>query len=236
MVEIARGFYSEEEIHIMTMMITDMTHPVMDFNGSLVMFYSTNPSGNNVTVQVNSIVNVLYHMMAFEKLDGRDFFNHVRLMTYGDDAIASVRDSPMFNFGEIKRLFETQDIKITLPDKTDGEDVKYLDWSEVDFLKRTSRWCENLKTSVGVLHEDSIHKRFLYHIPSNVEDERSQMSSTIASAMHDWFFHGQEIYEDRRAKLKLVLEDVGWTDGILDITFDERTTDWFEKYTNTNGD
>nr|ASG92522.1 putative non-structural protein [Picornavirales N_OV_011] len=229
MIDLVRGVYPESDIRIMETMVTDMSHPIVSHNGTLAMFFSTNPSGNNVTVQVNSVVNFFYLHMAFQDLDGREFHDHVRLITYGDDAMASVRNSAHFNFHELKKWFAERSIKITLPDKSDGV-VKYYKFSEVDFLKRSTSYIEELDTTVGALDENSIAKSLMYNIPSTVESPREQLSSTFANACHEWFAYGRVKYDSRMLQMKEVCQRQGWKEPIFDIPYDARVEEWKEKY------
>lgn len=53
------GNYSEEDIQIVRCIAEDTAFALVDFNGDLVQFYGSNPSGNPLTVILNSIVNSL---------------------------------------------------------------------------------------------------------------------------------------------------------------------------------
>jgi hypothetical protein len=231
MIDMVRDVYPPEAIKFMETMIIDMTHPVVDFNGTLVMLYAMNPSGNNITVQINSIVNVLYLMMAFDDLDGRDFFDFVRLITYGDDASLNT-ESKVFTFQALRKWFADKNLKITLPDKTDTAMEVDLSFSEVDFLKRVDTFIEELGVFLGALDEDSILKSLMWHIPSKEVTVREQMSQSINCAVGQWFNHGRAVYEYRVAQLKEALSEVGWVENCVNISYDDRVVAWREKYSN----
>jgi hypothetical protein len=195
------------------------------------MLYAMNPSGNNITVQINSIVNVLYLMMAFDDLDGRDFFDFVRLITYGDDASLNT-ESKVFTFQALRKWFADKNLKITLPDKTDTAMEVDLSFSEVDFLKRVDTFIEELGVFLGALDEDSILKSLMWHIPSKEVTVREQMSQSINCAVGQWFNHGRAVYEYRVAQLKEALSEVGWVENCVNISYDDRVVAWREKYSN----
>lgn len=207
-IELARtsGNYNESDITIMQGMISDIVHPLVAFNGDLVMLFGTNPSGQNMTVYINSIVNSLYIRCAFFSIyPGRVFRDHVGLATYGDDFIGSVSKlCPDFNFRSIKEFLATMDIKLTLPNKTES-DIEYLDFKDVDFLKRKSFLNPDLGHEVGLLEEESILKSLVCQEISKVVTPNEQLAGAIASALNEYFYYGREVYEDRRRKLKEIL-------------------------------
>lgn len=111
----------------------------------LNVIYSTcggAPSGNPLTVIINSLVNCLYVRMAWKSITGlpmSDFRNYVRLVTYGDDLIMSVKECVIekFNNQTLQNFFDQYDVKYTDIDKGDGTIRKYCSISEASFLKRT---------------------------------------------------------------------------------------------------
>lgn len=98
MIELAKlsSQYTEDDIKIMSNLVADVVHPMMCVNGDLVELLGSNPSGQNLTVYVNSIVNSLYQRCVFYtiyppgSLETTKFQDYVALMTYGDDNEMSV--------------------------------------------------------------------------------------------------------------------------------------------------
>jgi hypothetical protein len=81
--------YSDVCLMIMGHMATDVCYPVVAYNGDLVELLGSNPSGQNLTVYINSIVNsLLFRSGYFTLLDSSapSFRSVVSLITYGDDA------------------------------------------------------------------------------------------------------------------------------------------------------
>ena len=66
-IDIARwsGNYSESELDMMRVISHAVSAPLVDFNGTMLRLHGSNPSGQNMTVYTNSVVNSLLHRMSF---------------------------------------------------------------------------------------------------------------------------------------------------------------------------
>jgi hypothetical protein len=61
-------------------------------------------------------------------------------------------------------------------------------------------------------------------------------ATNVDGALREWFAHGREVYESRRAEMKVVAKEI--VNGIpisslcreLDVTFDDRVELWKAKY------
>jgi hypothetical protein len=101
------------------------------------------PSGNPMTVGVNSMVNLLYLLIMWQLIfegttleDVSNFWLYVYVCVYGDDVIYAVSDSikEVFNNEALNRNFAVYGIKYTDADK--GDRIrKYCTISEATFLK-----------------------------------------------------------------------------------------------------
>lgn len=88
----------------------------------------------------NSLVNILYVLMAWMAITGKDcmeFEENTCLYVYGDDLIMSVTDkyADIFNAVSLSEWFALYKLKFTDVNKT-GEIVAYRSLYECDFLKR----------------------------------------------------------------------------------------------------
>lgn len=202
------GNYSERDLTIMRAMVTDIIYPVVAFNGDLVMMCGTNPSGQNMTVYINSIVNSLYLRVSFFSMyPDLVFRDHVGLATYGDDFVGSVAEKcPKFNFKTLKKFLEEIDITLTLPDKSDS-DVEYLTIDQADFLKRKTFFNPDLGHEVGLLEEESILRSLVCQEQSSNVTPNEQLAGAVSSALNEYFFYGKEKYDDVRNKLNIILAD-----------------------------
>jgi hypothetical protein len=233
----AKCGYSEDDLTIMRGLATEIVYPMMSYNGDLVMLQGSNPSGQNLTVYINSIVNSLLVRIGFKKIYpdfmGR-FRDVVALATYGDDFKSSAsEDYPDFNHMTLAEKLATIDMKITMPDK-EAQPVPFLTDEACDFLKRTNRFHE-VGYYLGTLDEESIFKSLKAVLRSKHCSLNEQSAQNIDGALREWFFHGREKYELRREQMKEVASRNGLSHmcPMLDRTFEEQKEVWFEKYAPT---
>lgn len=232
-VELAEiGGYDEQSLRIMKNMIVDIAHPLMDYNGSMIMAYNMNTSGNNITVNINGTAGSLYVRLGFFHVypEASNFRDHVSAMTYGDDFVGSVAPEwRKFDFCVYKEFLAAHKMKITPPNKSEDESP-FMDQGEADFLKRKSTYIPEIGTSIGSLDENSIFKSLHANVQSKTELPISVSASCIESAMHEWFAHGREVYEKRAGQMKEVCRLANLPVPAVNATFDERVAEWHEKY------
>lgn len=227
-----RGGYDEQSLRIMKNMIVDITHPLMDLNGTMLMAFAMNTSGNNLTVDVNGTAGSFYVRMGFFSIYPKlsDFRKHVALLTYGDDAKGSnTKETREFNFISYKRFLAQHGMKLTLPTKTDDE-IEFLTREETDFLKRTSVYIPEIGCDIGKLDEMSIFKSLHSNVKSATATPREVAASVIETALHEWFAFGREHYEMRREQMYEVCNRQNLPVRALTYTFDDRVAFWKEKY------
>jgi ABC-type oligopeptide transport system ATPase subunit len=224
--------YDKQSLYVMKMMLNDITNPLIDFNGTLLLAMSMNTSGNNLTVNVNGCANSLYIRMAFFTCytDEQSFRACVAIITYGDDLIGSVAPQfRKFTFRFIKKFLAEFGLKITPPTKTE-EEMDYLPFEEADFLKRTSNYIPDIDRSIGRLCKDSIFKSLHVNLRSKNATKREVAISCIDGAMHEMFAHGKEEFLDFQSKMMLVCKEVDLTVPSVTASWDERVQHWLSKY------
>jgi hypothetical protein len=225
--------YSVEDIRLMEQVVAEMVYPILNWNGDLIQLFGTNPSGQNLTVIINSFVNSLLLRSCFYTLyPEKDFKEHVAAITYGDDVVSTVsEDCTNFNFFTFAEFLSKSDMKFTMPDK-ESEPQKYLTSETVDFLKRKSVFNPDLGLFVGCLSEDSIFKRLHCHLVSKELDHELHSAVNIDSSLHDWFLYGREKYNLRQQQMR----DVATRAGIaqlctgLDKSYEYRVAMYRNKY------
>jgi hypothetical protein len=237
-IDIAKAVgYSEDDLAVMRGIVTDLTYPVVAYNGDLITLYGGNPSGHNLTVYINCIANSLMLRCAYASIpEYRDqdtgFRDACALMTYGDDCIASVSaEFPKFNHCSVAEHLDHAGMVFTMPDKT-SDPIPYLDMSTTDFLKRKSVYHEALGKNLGALDEMSIYKSLHSVLSSQAVTLKEQCVSNIDGAVREWFAHGRDIYEDRRQKMIAVATEyeVDHACKELMLTYDDRVLKWKEDY------
>lgn len=224
-----RAGYSDEDLRIMRSAITDVVYPMLALNGTLMKLGGSNPSGHNLTVYVNSIVNSLISRMAFLSVYPlRKYTDCVSSMTYGDDDIGTVCPTcPLFN-NVTKANFVVSIGMLYTPPSKEGSHVDYLSLHEVDFLKRKDTFNAELGYRVGVLEEDSVFKSLQVRSSSKVISDEEWAASVVDGALHEFFPRGRAYYEDKRSKLGHIahLHNFYHHTHVLDKTYEEMV----EKY------
>jgi hypothetical protein len=120
-------------------------------------------------------------------------------------------------------------MKITHPNKT-TEASEFLSKDELDFLKRMSNYIPEIRRFIGMLNEESILKPLHAHLKSTKATMREVACDAVENALHEWFAHGREVYEDRRTKLQEVCRRNSLPVMALETDFDTRVLHWKEKY------
>jgi hypothetical protein len=238
--------YPKDTLFEMRMCMSDFIHPCIDVNGTIVIFYDSNTSGNNMTVQVNGATNSKYIRIPFyrsivlpKKRDAYfddageipTFRECVAATTYGDDFKGSVSESirHLYNYLVIKQELGENNLEITPPDKESDESEFYA-LGELDFLKRNSVFIPEIGMTLGALDQDSIFKSLHANLKSKGATEREVAISCLETAAHEFFAHGREIYDARLSELRMVAERCNLVVPALKMTFDERVVDWKTKY------
>lgn len=242
MIRLARHMnYTEEDIVIMESVATDICHPIIAYQGSLVELLGSNPSGHNLTVYINSLVNSLLLRSGYFFYFGPEavpFRSVAAIMTYGDDVKGSVDDSISDKFNHITyaHFVSTHaDMTFTMPNKEDAPKALMSD-SEADFLKRKNVFMEELGQYVGALDEDSIFKSLHCSLLSSSLTPNEQAASNIDTAIREWFYHGKEVFQQRLSEMREVATKTGLATAevnlcsTLDFSFDHWVIVWKNKY------
>jgi hypothetical protein len=211
---------SPNDLLVMRGIAIDTAYPLIDFNGDLVEFFGSNPSGHPLTVIINSLVNSLYMRYVYRMLNphGKDlpslhssvrFKESVSLMTYGDDNIMSVsKDCPWFNHVTISDAFNDMGITYTMPDK-ESESVPYVSIYSSSFLKRSWVWNNEVGAYLAPLDHDSIERQLTVWVASTSISESEQALEVITGAGREYFFYGREVFEEKQSLLKEVAIQLG---------------------------
>lgn len=217
------GNFSPQDLKCIEGICTDTIYPLVDFNGDLVRFYGSNPSGHPLTVVLNSIVNSLYMRYAYYLLNPErtvaTFKQHVSLMTYGDDNIMSVSHiASWFNHTAIVGAFAQLGIVYTMADKN-AESVPYIHMDDATFLRRGWRWSDAVRGYLAPLDHDSIEKMLTVWVKSKSVEQPYQLRSVITSAVREYFFYGEEVYNVKSKLLRHTFIDVGFGEYIEPYMF-----------------
>jgi hypothetical protein len=217
------GNYTEDDIKVIRGIAEDTAFAVVDFNGDLIQLFGSNPSGNPLTVILNSIVNSLRmrynYYIQNPKAEVLSFGDKVALMTYGDDNIMSVHtECNWFNHTSIAKTFADIGIVYTMADK-EAESVPFIHIDNASFLKRTWRYDNDMKCRLGPLDHDSIEKMLMVWVKSKAVTEEYQGVSVLCTALQEYFFYGKQVFEEKRPILIGLISKLGWDDYVNKETF-----------------
>ena len=227
--------YSSQDIQIMRGIAADLIYPLVAYNGTLIEFLGLTTSGNNITAAINSTDNALYKRCHFFDLQSRGlvpnrpFRSCISPIDYGDDTWASVTsDARAFNIKSFATFLKQFGIIFTMPDKT-SELQEFIPFEDADFLKRKTRYSEELKHWVSTLDEKSIFKSLHCRMDSS-EEPADIAAGNMAAAMGEWFFYGKEHYNKRLYEMRVIADTCSLTVPALELSFDDRVNKWQEKY------
>lgn len=233
--------YTQEDLDIMEAMSGDLVYAIIAYNGDLISLNSgTHISGNSLTVILNGICGSLnlrcYFYSKHVPRDGKvlPFRDCVKLITYGDDNIGSVRpDIENFTIKGASEFLEAHGQVYTMPDK-ESKLVDFLPPQEFEFLKRVSVFHPKLGVHVGALVEKSCFKMLHFYLrdKNSPDSERVACAKNIDTACREWFNHGEETYEKRREQLKEVAKraEILHLCEEIDVSYDARVEAWRDKH------
>lgn len=235
---------TEEEMALLEGALSDIIHPNILFDGDLYRFANGNPSGNMITVQLNSICNSImmrYVYYAQMPTITEDFWRNVRLGTFGDDNAMSVKHHcSWFTHTSCQEEFKRLGIGYTMADKN-AASRPYIDITEVSFLKRGFVVHPELNSVVGPIEEDSILKRFHWikkptETPLNFEE---QFGAYTDGAFREKYLYGRKVYDEFSANINNIVKENPSLKGVVQfIPYDEMTVilrpDYSSDYVNKN--
>jgi len=201
--------WPDADIIVILGLAEDVAFPLCDFNGDLVEFWGSNPSGHPLTVIINCIAHSLYMRYVWLKvgLILGDFKTYVALMTYGDDDVLNVSaEITTYDHTVIQRELGKIGVKYTMADK-ESNSVPFLNMSDIVFLQRAWRYDEEIGSHMAALNEKSISKMLTKYIPSKVVCPEQHGVDILQNALREYFFHGREVFEEHRIMFLEVIEE-----------------------------
>lgn len=207
------GHFDDEDVRVLWGIAYDTAYPTVDFNGDLVQFWGSNPSGHPLTVIINSLANSIYMRLAYKDLVGttRTFSDDVSLLTYGDDNIMSVRTGVPFGHTDVAAYFASKDIGYTMADK-EAESIPFIHISQASFLKRTWVFDDDVCGYLAPLEETSIHKMICSTVTSSSITEEEQCAEVIISAHSEYFFYGKAVFKEKDKLFKKLIAQTNLED------------------------
>lgn len=206
---------SESDLEYLRGFLSSVVSPAMIWEGNLLQFCSGQPSGQPLTVEMNSIVNSILVRMAFFIIMERDypeivnpnFREYVHLAVYGDDNVMGVDNRiPLFNHTTIQAVFDSWGIKYTMADK-EADSVPYQTIDEVSFLKRSFVRHVELDSIVAPIEVESLSKKFYWWTKSKNTPLTfpEQFQANFESQAREAYLHGEEFYSEFCAKCERIV-------------------------------
>lgn len=211
---------SDGEISQIWCIAEDTAFAFTNFNGDLIMFLGSNPSGHPLTVIVNSLVNSLYMRYVYRQVSPAvevdHFKSNVHLYTYGDDNIMGVkRGCDWFNHTVIAEKLSQIGVEYTMADK-ESVSVPYIHIDDASFLKRHWRYDEDVGAMLAPLEEASIESSLSVGIVGKHMTPEAHAVAVIQGALNEYFFYGREVFESRRAMFEDVIREARLEDWVED--------------------
>jgi len=207
--------YSYADIIALKGLLTAAGQPVLMMRSTVMMFTSSEFSGNVFTAEGNSLINNIYQRMAWNYLvmkklgiDHKDwrtipdewwYDNQIRAFFYGDDVLKSLTKFANKAFTPEEwvdaHLYSGQEVTDGL---VKGQPPQTRPFSEANFLKRKWLDCEwfGKKYCMAPLDEDSIYKSLCYNKYSKAVPEKEILEQVVGNAYREFFMHGpKRFYE-----------------------------------------
>nr|UDL17009.1 MAG: nonstructural polyprotein [Bulinus globosus virus 1] len=184
----------------------DIACSFCNFNGDLVQFLGSNPSGHPLTVILNCIVNCLYMRYCYHELNPDkevlSFRDFVHLITYGDDNEFGTSKT-WFNHTAISELLGSLGVEYTMAEKT-AQSVPFLHVSKTSFLKRGWRYEPDLDAVVCPIVHATLDKMMTTWVPSTTLSPFAQGEEIIRNVGVEYFWYGREVFEEKQKVLRAI--------------------------------
>lgn len=207
------GEYTSKDLHIMNCLACEFLMPLVAYKQDVVLLQYSTPSGINTTVNSNGCDNSLLNRCAYYFLypDAYvgEFRTYVKHGNYGDDFINSVSPERLrFNFINLQSYLAAFGLKIT-PGLKEAEGQPFVDeLDDLVFLQRFSSHLPELPYRVGKLKETSILKSLICVMQGKGDwDLAVATVDNVDGALREWVYHGEDVYEARRALMDRILTD-----------------------------
>lgn len=197
-----------------------ITNAIHLHNNTLYRVYRGNPSGNPFTAVMNSLVNTLLMMFAWEETghELKDYFTLVRAANFGDDNLLKVSElAPSYNMYTIAEAMQLLGIKYTPATKGDIVSA-YVKLEDITYLKRGFKWNEQYQVWLAPLDRDSF--REMLYWTSSKENPEEVLRSIGDCSVLEAVQYGREEYEKhcsvlaeifaRKANIFLASAHVDW--------------------------
>jgi len=200
----------EENKLIRTVLWEDVVSSIHIYKDNLYQWTHSQPSGNPMTVIINSCYNSLSMRVVWlllmadtEYSNLKHFTEHVSMISYGDDNVLNISDNVIefFNQQTISKGYETIGMKYTMEDKGEAN-VTHRTLNEVNFLKRTFLYDHDALMHLGQL-DMSVIMEMMNWVRGNTNIEESTCEN-IGVAVRELSLYPESVYDARITQIKRV--------------------------------
>lgn len=216
-------YRDDESARICYVLVYALCVQIFEHKGDFALKYKGLPSGHIVTLILNSIVNMMLMMVAFEKLcPGKNFFEEVFVGVVGDDNIAGVSAAvkESFNLRTLQPLYAVMGYSMTDAKKSKVV-APFVEELQMQFVKRRFRYERRISLWVAPLDTDSIWKMLAFYTAKNEGGVSyiQRMCECLDVAQREFFLHGEVPFEEFKRELIPLCDELGWT--VYWYSFDE---------------
>ena len=194
-------------------LLDEMIHTDMVGLSTVFRKHNGNPSGNPLTVVVNTLCNIMYFLCAWIELapleykDPSFYFSMVRSFFYGDDNIFVPKEicRAFFSFENLKIFFQKYGIEYTEATKNCDTKTKLVNVMDLSFLKRKT-------TRIGKWYCAKLDISVVEEMVNWIKDCDDPLEASIENALASLrfaYFHGQDKYNEMRLKMIEAFAQVG---------------------------
>lgn len=233
--DVINGWYNdgEENCLIREILFEDIANAYVNCQGHVIQWTHSQPSGNPLTVIVNSMFQMImfrYVYLLLKVEEGLplscDFRRNVRMVTYGDDGLLSVKShiAPWFNQTAITAAFATVGLTYTDEAKT-GVLHTTRPLTDLTFLKRAFKQTDGIW--MGALEKDVIYEMCLW---TRHKFETIQTQENCQEALKEAVAHGEEFYNQFAGELDAANDRTGRRLDLHILSYDEMLEEMFTDY------
>lgn len=187
----------------------EIVHTVQLAKDQLYVTHIGNPSGNPLTVILNSFVNIMYMLLAWlgtmrttnpQYCSVASFFDHVRAAVYGDDNLLSITAEVIDIFNQETISDYLQRYSITYTNESKSGVTKYKPLLDATFLKNGfAHHQEYNHLMVPLMSETTIHE--LLNWTRIAPDQDELLLDNIHDSLRFAYFYGKQYFTTLRIKI-----------------------------------
>lgn len=207
--------WTAEDDRVRQCLTEEMIHTVHICKNSIYMKHQGNPSGNPLTVVVNTFAHYAYILLSWiglarenspESLSMHAFDRNVAALFYGDDGLYTVKKeaSEWFNCKSVSDYLKSYGIEYTDEGKT-GELYGVKDLTECTFLKNGFKRLEGTRLWLAPISQDTIYE--LTNWIRKTDQPIEQMRDNLADVFSFAFHHGEEFFWKLLIKVNEALDE-----------------------------